>query len=176
MQNALVTLHFYFIIARLQFWSASVSPSNQIVQRNSISFAPALHQFSFQMQRINFFPSNFYLSTRSTLSHLQTYTPTHKQSIFIHTDSSIYAHYVFKAFDVNSNGAISFRVSAFQIHSMIPFSSLRRPSCPTLPIHSEQSAFESYKRVYIILWIRARAVNVRREDSPFVKYYNFLTA
>lgn len=27
------------------------------------------------------------------------------------SDSSIYAHYVFRAFDVNSNGAISFRVS-----------------------------------------------------------------
>jgi len=28
------------------------------------------------------------------------------------SDSSLYAHYVFKAFDVNSNGAISFRVSS----------------------------------------------------------------
>lgn len=28
----------------------------------------------------------------------------------IYIDSSLYAHYVFKAFDVNCNGAISFRV------------------------------------------------------------------
>lgn len=30
-------------------------------------------------------------------------------SRFFNTDSSLYAHYVFKAFDVNCNGAISFR-------------------------------------------------------------------
>ncbi|EFN78682.1 Kv channel-interacting protein 4 [Harpegnathos saltator] len=29
---------------------------------------------------------------------------------FPHGNSSLYAHYVFKAFDVNCNGAISFRV------------------------------------------------------------------
>ncbi|KAG8229585.1 hypothetical protein J437_LFUL010177 [Ladona fulva] len=29
----------------------------------------------------------------------------------LHRHSTLYAHYVFKAFDVNSNGAISFRVS-----------------------------------------------------------------
>lgn len=32
----------------------------------------------------------------------------------ISKDSSIYAHYVFKAFDVNCTGAISFRVNIFQ--------------------------------------------------------------
>lgn len=32
--------------------------------------------------------------------------------LFLIIDSSIYAHYVFRAFDVNCNGAISFRVSS----------------------------------------------------------------
>ena len=31
------------------------------------------------------------------------------RSTFLNLDSSLYAHYVFKAFDVNCNGAISFR-------------------------------------------------------------------
>jgi hypothetical protein len=35
------------------------------------------------------------------------------------SDSTLYAHYVFKAFDVNSNGAISFRVSFFTIVVLI---------------------------------------------------------
>lgn len=32
------------------------------------------------------------------------------------SDSSLYAHYVFKAFDVNCNGAISFRVSLVKLN------------------------------------------------------------
>lgn len=33
------------------------------------------------------------------------------QKVVLFSDSSLYAHYVFKAFDVNCNGAITFRVS-----------------------------------------------------------------
>lgn len=45
---------------------------------------------------------------------LSLYVSIHSKRKLIlvnYLDSSIYAHYVFKAFDVNSNGAISFRVS-----------------------------------------------------------------
>lgn len=34
-------------------------------------------------------------------------------------DSNLYAHFVFKAFDVKSNGAISFKVSLYGIYLMI---------------------------------------------------------
>ena len=41
------------------------------------------------------------------------------------SDSSLYAHYVFKAFDVNCNGAISFRVNIYSLiisYDLISFS------------------------------------------------------
>lgn len=40
-------------------------------------------------------------------------------SFLVETDSSLYAHYVFKAFDVNCSGAISFRVS-FIVTLLLP--------------------------------------------------------
>ena len=38
---------------------------------------------------------------------------------FLISDSTQYAHYVFKAFDVNCNGAISFKVSEYFAKSAI---------------------------------------------------------
>lgn len=41
--------------------------------------------------------------------HLEFKCLTFPLHLLPHLDSSLYAHYVFKAFDVNCNGAISFR-------------------------------------------------------------------
>lgn len=48
------------------------------------------------------------LSKREEHSFGNGFTSTNQ--ILLFADSSMYAHYVFKAFDVNCNGAISFRV------------------------------------------------------------------
>lgn len=47
--------------------------------------------------------------SRVFLRHLEFKCLTFPPRLLPHPDSSLYAHYVFKAFDVNCNGAISFR-------------------------------------------------------------------
>lgn len=69
-------------------------------------------------QSINMIQCNAYMYW-----HLATVPPTNHLRI----DSSIYAHYVFKAFDVNCNGAISFRVSRHANMSFLAAAELIRP-------------------------------------------------
>lgn len=73
-----------------------------------------VHEDCFKDIYAKFFPhgSKFY-QTDSNCIRLPLEIENNKMlfGIRLTPDSSIYAHYVFKAFDVNSNGAISFRVS-----------------------------------------------------------------
>jgi len=40
-------------------------------------------------------------------------------NLYLFIDSNLYAHFVFKAFDVKSNGAISFKVSLYYTYLII---------------------------------------------------------
>lgn len=75
-----------------QAWLRSALLSHQLSIVLSAPFTPS--------------PLNFYIFNYLFLS------------IFLTQDSSIYAHYVFKAFDVNCTGAISFRVNIFILYGL----------------------------------------------------------
>lgn len=45
------------------------------------------------------------------LNRFYVHYNTYETNFYIFLDSNLYAHFVFKAFDVKSNGAISFKVS-----------------------------------------------------------------
>lgn len=85
-----------------------------------------VHEDCFKDIYAKFFPHGSKCITKCAIIHIRKLQ--FKLIFFIYfspsvhvnyLDSSIYAHYVFKAFDVNSNGAISFRVS--EQHTFVTF-------------------------------------------------------
>lgn len=107
---------------------------------------------------------------------LSIYVSIHSKRKLIlvnYLDSSIYAHYVFKAFDVNSNGAISFRVSfrfriilIFFLSFFFPISSLFPSSSSSLPFSSPFTLFFFFTFVIVVVVIIS-LVLLLLYSSPF---------
>ncbi|CAK1597327.1 unnamed protein product [Parnassius mnemosyne] len=81
-------------------------------------------QTKFSKQEIRVMYRGFKTECPEGVVHEESFKEIYAK-FFPHGNSALYAHYVFKAFDVNCSGAISFRVSTTTILNHIVYSQLQ---------------------------------------------------
>ncbi|CAB3366443.1 Hypothetical predicted protein [Cloeon dipterum] len=85
-----------------------LEPSRNLPKHRPVALEDLCRQTKFTRQEIRVMYRGFKQECPEGLVHEDAFKDIYAK-FFPHGNSSLYAHYVFKAFDVNSNGAISFR-------------------------------------------------------------------
>ncbi|XP_059476962.1 Kv channel-interacting protein 1 [Neocloeon triangulifer] len=85
-----------------------LEPGRPAVKHRPVALEDLCRQTKFTRQEIRVMYRGFKQECPEGLVHEDAFKDIYAK-FFPHGNSSLYAHYVFKAFDVNSNGAISFR-------------------------------------------------------------------